>query len=101
MGMYDNVKVSSKFLPDNIKHHTDEWQTKSYDRLLNLLTIEEDGKLYIDNTVDNWERSGENKFLEHTGEIRFYHSINDEWWEFVAFFEKGNLLKIIQTAPEK
>ena len=100
MGMYDEVKVSANFLPDSIKQHTEGWQTKSHERLLNLLTIEEDGKLFIDNVVDNWERNVENKFLVYTGEIRFYHSIDDVWWKFVVFFEKGNLLKIIQVQPE-
>ena len=100
MGMFDNVKVNKNFLPESINLHTDDWQTKSHDKLLNLLTIEEDGKLYINNTIDNWERSGENKFLSYTGEIRFYNSIDDVWWEFVAFFEKGILLKCIQIKPE-
>ena len=93
MGMYDEVKLVAEFLPESIKQYTDGWQTKSHDRLLNMLNIEEDGRLYIDNTVDNWERIGEKKFLVYTGEIRFYQSINDVWWEFVAFFEKGNLLE--------
>lgn len=100
MGMYDDVKISANFLPENSKQYTDGWQTKSHERLLNLLTIEEDGRFYINNTVDNWERKNENEFLAYTGEIRFYQSINDVWWELVAFFEKGNLLKLIQIQPE-
>jgi hypothetical protein len=100
MGMYDEVRIATNFLPDSIKQYTDGWQTKSHEKLLNLLTIEEDGRLYINNTVDNWERTGENKFLSYTGEIRVYNSIEDMWWEFVAFFEKGNLLKFIQVQPE-
>lgn len=99
--MYDNVKVSAKFLPDEVKQHTEAWQTKSHDKSLNLLTIEEDGKLYVDNTIDNWIKPGENKFLPYTGEIRFYDTIDDVWWEFVAFFEKGNLLKVVQVMPEE
>ncbi|MEP6512634.1 MAG: hypothetical protein ABJA79_02105 [Parafilimonas sp.] len=70
MGMFDNVKVSPKFLPDNVRQHTEGWQTKSHDRALNLLTVEKDGKLYIDNIIDNWERNGENKFPNYTGELR-------------------------------
>jgi len=100
MGMYDYVKVSKQFLPSAIKEHTEEWQTKSHDKFLNTLTIEEDGKLYIDNTTDNWIKNDENKFLPYTGEIRFYKDIGDAWWEFVAFFEKGVLLKMIQVKPE-
>lgn len=100
MGMYDNVKIAGKLLPDEIKEHTEEWQTKSHDKFLNTLSIEEDGKLYVDNTIDNWVKNGENKFLLYTGEIRFYKTIEEEWWEFVAFFEKGLLLKLIQVKPE-
>lgn len=100
MGMFDHVKINQKFLPENIRKHTNEWQTKSHDKLLNHLTIEEEGRLFIDNTIDNWVNEGENKFFAYTGEIRFYSSIEDVWWEFVAFFEKGNLLKLIQVAPE-
>jgi hypothetical protein len=100
MGMFDYVKVHTRFLPDTIKEHAEGWQTKSHECSLNLLTIEEDGKLYVDNIIDNWERPSENKFLSYTGEIRFYDTIDDVWWEFVAFFEKGNLLKVIQVKPE-
>src|SRR5437867_2505927 len=100
MGMFDNVKVHSKFLPDAIKDHTEGWQTKSHDKSLNLLTIEEDCKLYVDNIIDNWGRPGENKFLPYNGEIRFNDIIDDVGWEFVAFFEKGNLLKVIQVKPD-
>lgn len=56
MGMFDNVKVNPKFLPDAVKEHTEGWQRKSHDRSLNLLTIEEDGKLYVDNSIENWVR---------------------------------------------
>lgn len=100
MGMFDYVKVASKFLPDIIKANTEEWQTKSHDKDLNTLTIDEDEKLYVDNITDNWIRNGENKFLSYTGEIRFYKEIDDVWWEFVAFFERGNLLKLIQVQPD-
>lgn len=100
MGMFDYVKINKKFLPESIREIKAEWQTKNHDKLLNLLTIEEDGKLYIDNTVDNLVKQGERKFLAYTGEIRFYDSIDNVWWEFVAFFEQGNLLKCIQLKPE-
>jgi hypothetical protein len=101
MGMFDYVKVAGNLLPDAIKEHTDEWQTKSHDKCLNTLFIERDGKLFIDNLVDNWIKNDEFKFLSYTGEIRFYKTIYDIWWEFVAFFEKGNLLKLIQVKPEQ
>jgi len=101
MGMYDNVSVSKKFLPNAISEHTEDWQTKSHDKLLNLLTIKDDGKLYINNTtIDNLKPKDEAKFLSYTGEIRFYNNIEEVWWEFVAFFEKGILLKCIQVMPE-
>ncbi len=51
--MFDNVKVGRKFSPDAVKEHTEGWQTKSHERSLNLLTIEEDGKLYVDNSIEN------------------------------------------------
>jgi hypothetical protein len=42
MGMFDYVKVSKNFLPDNIKENDGEWQTKNHDKLLNTLAIEDD-----------------------------------------------------------
>ena len=99
MGMYDEVKVAAVFLPDAIKAHTDGWQTKSHEKSLNQLTIEEDGRLFVKNTIDDWTPLGGNGFLRYTGEIRFYQSINGVWWEFVVFLEKGNALKVIQVEP--
>ena len=97
--MFDHVKIDKKFLPKELKEIDVEWQSKSHDKMLNTLTIENDGRLFINNTIDNWEQNGENKCLPYTGEIRFYSGLEDTWLEFVAFFEKGNLLKCIQVEP--
>ena len=103
MGMFDHVKIDKKFLPKEIREIELEWQSKSHDKMLNTLTIDADGKLFVDNTIDNWVQSGVNKLLPYTGEIRFYSSLKEEknkWLEFVAFFEKRRLLKCIQVEGE-
>ncbi len=101
MGMFDYVICNKKFLPKAIENFELEWQTKSYERVLITLVIEEDSKLYEGYIIDNGlDEKTELKFLNYTGEIRFYTDIKTEWWEFVAFFEKGILLKCIQVKPE-
>jgi hypothetical protein len=102
MGMFDYVICHKKFLPKEIENVELDWQTKSYEKILITLVIEEDSKLYEGYFIDNGiDEKTELKFLNYTGEIKFYTSIGKEWWELVAFFEKGILLKCIQVMPER
>ena len=65
------------------------------------MVIEEDSKLYVGYIINNGlNEKTELEFFNYIGEIRFYTSIENVWWEFVAFFEKGILLKCIQVMPE-
>lgn len=95
MGMFDDLYIDKKHLPDELQNYEFGWQTKSHDRLLNLLKIDENGKLLLVD-VDECGNHGETEELNYTGEIRFYQNINSLWYEFVAFFVKGEMLKIIK-----
>jgi hypothetical protein len=101
MGMFDYFICHKKFLPDSIQNVDLDWQTKSYEKILITLIIEEDSKLYEGYFIDSGiDEKTELRFLNYTGEIRFYTDIENVWWEFVAFFEKGIFLKCIQVKPE-
>ncbi len=94
MGMYSELEINKKFLPEDLQECEADWQTKSYSTL-DTLVINEDGKLLL---ID-WE-DGKIKETNYTGEIRFYDGIDKIWWEFVAFFENGQMFKIVQIAPK-
>ncbi len=118
MGMFDYLSIHNKHLPENLKKNFSGWQTKSRSKLLNLLYINEDGKLFILEGILGGEveedfsdldfsdiKTFENeKILKimkldfYTGEIRFYQSIGKNWYEFVAFFKNGNLLNLIDDS---
>jgi len=95
MGMFDDLYIDKKHLPDELKDYEFGWKTKSHHRLLNLLKIDENGNLLLVD-VDEYGNHGETEKLNYTGEIRFYQNINSIWYEFVAFFVKGEMLKIIK-----
>ena len=44
MGMFDDLYISKKHLPEELQDYEFGWQTKSHDCLLNLLKIDENGK---------------------------------------------------------
>lgn len=56
MGMFDYVICNKKFLPNSLQNENLDWQTKSYEKILITLVIEENSKLYegyfIDNGID-------------------------------------------------
>lgn len=93
MGLYDELHIDKTHLPENLKDHEGGWQTKSYNCYLSKLIITEDGDL-IDDPNGYSNRCIEES--DHTGEIRFYKYIGDDRIEFVAFFEKGKMLKLIK-----
>lgn len=97
MGMYDELHIDKKHLPDNLKGNETGWQTKSYECLLGTLNITENGKLLIARA--DWDDGEKIEETNYTGEIRFYDQINNIWTEFVAFFENGQMFKLIQIAP--
>ena len=99
MGMYDELHIDKKYLPDNLKVNEAGWQTKSYECLLLTLNITESGKLLVVKTDDlDGEKIEE---VNYTGSIIFYNFINKIWHEFIAEFENGQMLKLVQVAPLK
>ncbi|MCK9255828.1 MAG: hypothetical protein GX793_01515 [Bacteroidales bacterium] len=97
MGMFDELEIDKKFLPEDLQEHETGWQTKSYYSTLDTLVINKDGKLLL---INNWGEGREVEETNYTGEIRFYDSVNKIWTEFVAFFENGQMFKIVQIAPK-
>lgn len=92
--MYDHLHIDKKHLPSHLKDKQTGWQTKSLDCLMDTLIISEAGKLLIITVV-----MGKGEIIEetnYTGEIRFYQKIDDIWTVFVAFFENGQMFKLIQ-----
>lgn len=97
MGLFDDLKIHSIHLPDEIKEYESGWQTKSLNPYQNLINIDEHGNLtrYIHGFKNNLTTI--EKLNHFTGEIYFYQDIDNIEWEFVAFYEKGNLLKVIKV----
>lgn len=94
MGMFDELKIDKKFLPEDLQEHETGWQTKSYYSTLDTLVINEDGKLLL---INNWGEGREVEETNYTGEIRFYDIINNIMVEFVAFFKNGQITEIMQV----
>jgi hypothetical protein len=88
MGMFDDLKISSIHLPERIKVYETGWQTKSLECNLDFLIIDEEGNLF---KITYGEQPQIKIPVLHTGEVRFYQSIKDEWVEFVAFFVNGKM----------
>ena len=91
MGMYVVLSIHNSHLPDELKKYEEGWQTKSLNCAMDTIFIKEDGSLEI-----LTYHGGYSKY-PYTGEIRFYSYIEKEWTEFVAFFEKGQMFKLIQV----
>ncbi len=92
--MFDYLKIHKSHLSDNLKDYENGWQTKSHDCYLLNLMITEDGKLLIDKNFFGKEEKLEE--TNYTGEIRANNIINKERVEIVAFFENGQMLKLIE-----
>lgn len=95
MGMYDELIIHNKHLPDDLKGYESEWQTKSHDRLLDTLEITEQGRLQIRRA--DWGAGETIETPEFTGDIKFYNKINDKRVEFVARFEHGQMIELTRT----
>lgn len=115
--MYDELKCEYS-LPE--KYQNLNFQTKSLGNFLDKYVISKEGDLIIysfdwEHVPDEerpyfgtpeWDKlswvgsmksiPNEPRKIDHTGEVRFYTSINhnDGWIEFVAFFSKGKLIHI-------
>lgn len=98
MGMFDELEINKKHLPDHLKENETGWQTKSYECLLDTLKITEEGELLVYRS-DLWGNGEKIEETNYTGEIRFYNEVNNDWIEFVAFFERGKMIKLIQIQP--
>jgi len=100
MGMFDDLVIDKANLPENLKNYEEGWQTKSLDCYLNKISINENGILFESQFAENGVEVG--KFpLYHIGEIRFYQTINDVWYEFIGFFDEGKMFRLIQVEPKK
>lgn len=123
MGLFDEIIVNPKVIPDAEDWMTEEiqWQTKSLDSLLDKYKINEHGKFLkydtkFEETPDDelpfpelpfigaWrEVDGIGKFNPYlyTGQLNFYtHSPKDSltgrdvWYEYIAEFYAGTMIKI-------
>lgn len=116
MGMFDNLKIKSDLLPisDEEKkflglYH--DWQTKDFDCILSTAEITDDGKLRFRSFKYGWDEEAENSFgrkgalvernqqwieyNEFTGAVCFYSlDKNNDWWQFYALFDNGQLTEI-------
>lgn len=99
--MFDHFVIDKKFLPKHISEETIEWQTKSLEKSLSTIEIDGSGQVWETEGSFFEETSSIKKRIFYTGEIRYYTSINDIWFEFVAFIENGVLLKNIQVQPKE
>ena len=121
MGMFDYLFIDKNMLPISDEEKIiigDEpgWQTKDFDNVMTEIYITNDGELKI----NQWEyedvhkedrpfpdddgikglfgsvrRSNEKmETIPHHGYVRFYSSINHEWYEFNAKFTDGKLVEI-------
>lgn len=96
MGMFDYLVVDKSLLPKEYTDYDNDWQTKSLDSGLFTYIIDESGQLLQEVWLHKHKKSLVKQ--KYTGEIRFYTTIDNVWHEFVAFVEKGVLLKLIKIS---
>jgi hypothetical protein len=96
MGMFDDLVIDKVHLPNELKDYENGWQTKSLDSGLFTFIIDESGQLLQEVWLHKHKKSLVKQ--KYTGEIRFYTTIDNVWHEFVAFVEKGVLLKLIKIS---
>ena len=96
MGMFDYLIIDDSFLPEELKGYNDGWQTKSYANLLSTLIIDKNGELSL--IGRDWNIYSDYiekpKKLDYSGEIIFYDNIDNIWYEFIAIFDNGKMIKI-------
>ncbi len=103
MGMFDWVSIHKSRLPDNLKKTG--WQTKDYHSTLDTLRIAEDGTLWLVKT--NWDfdyptpdECSIGERIYYTGEIRCLDSVKNIRTVISAYFDNGQLVKLIQVEPK-
>ena len=116
MGMYDTITINTSMLPvsekDRIRLEGQHYQTKSLSKSFEYYRITDDGILETDRDMLLWSLSNisisnvksiervppkENwEIVKITDSIRFYTYTEDDnqYFEFVAFFELGKMLII-------
>lgn len=100
MGMFDDLVIDKVHLPNELKNYESGWQTKSLDCYMNIIFIDENGKLF--ETICHYHDEKEKPIRRyHVGEIRFYQTINDVWHEFIGFFDDGIMFRLKQIEPKK
>ena len=96
MGMFDNVHIEKSLLPltEDEKTEVGAWQTKDFDCVMTTYYINSEGRLSVD--TSNFLDKEENiQPLNLTGSFSFYDlGSNQEWFEFIAFFENGQMSSI-------
>lgn len=96
MGLFDNIKVHTKFLPEGKKIDFDkqDFQTKDLSCLMEHFIINEDGELVRTNRTDaGWEFVKCHEKVNYTGQIQFY----DSNICFIAWVVKGMLKEIVES----
>ena len=110
MGMFDTLKVEIK-IPGVSNVADCEFQTKSFDNVMENYVITENGQLYKEVLEYEWvdddrhmltgymkkiEESYRREYLtNYHGDINFYTSpVNNIWREYYARFTEGKLTRI-------
>ncbi len=128
MGMFDYIRINPRLLPVSPEERKKlrpsclrQFQTKSFEKLLTVVHITNDGKLRwlkveYEPILRNVKQDdgtmaselydcipGNPHWIEetdYTGIINFYDDVENVWYEFNAVFEHGKLQNIIQISPE-
>lgn len=98
MGMFDQLIVTNKWLPDDLKDHNTGWQTKSIENQLKEFVIVQDGSLL--ECITDFEGE-EYKPYDYTGEIYFYNGVGKMWRELKAWCVKGVVKEVIDLTKPK
>lgn len=109
MGMFDNIEVKIP-LPGNMIPLGEDFQTKSFNCLMEKYVITESGEIYKDHWDYDWdeeygdygglrrvEGSNERRYLTNLNEtINFYGSrpIGHVWRDYFATFVNGKLTRV-------
>jgi len=93
MGMYDNIYCDFE-LPD-IEVQKEQFQTKSFYRLLDTYRIEKDGTILINNShvIHDGEFKPKDSFRFYTS-LGKYKDNTFKWYEYEAVVENGKVIKI-------
>jgi hypothetical protein len=115
MGMFDTVYINSSLLPVTAQEQERlrkiDFQTKSLDSRLADVYITDEGYLEMvdspfmaDGDSDNEEGKPLYKryrLADATGQLDFYTSLDDQWYQFQATFDEGKLIRIKKISPNE